>query len=279
MSIDRRLQGFERYSRAVDAPLMVLAVAMIPLLILPAVIDLTASAETTLVAIDYLIWGVFTIDYVVRIVLAPARWRFIRTHPFDLLIVVLPLLRPLRIVRSARVLPLLRALRLASLLARSIQTARGILRRRGLNYVILIVLGVSLISAAVVREAERGVEGSNIGSFADALWWVATTVTTVGYGDRFPVSAAGRGVAVALMVMGISLLGVLTASIAAYFVESERSDRTDEVLTELKAINARLNVLEAQDGSAHVVRLDGEIPEDGIRSPGSFDKRDLSPPR
>jgi voltage-gated potassium channel len=63
------------------------------------------------------------------------------------------------------------------------------------------------------------VEGSNIKNFGDGLWWAMTTVTTVGYGDKFPVTTEGRFLAVALMIMGISLVGVITASVAAWFVK------------------------------------------------------------
>ena len=82
----------------------------------------------------------------------------------------------------------------------------------------LIVLVLNLIAAAMVLEFKRGNPDANIDSYPDALWWAATTITTVGYGDRFPMSPAGRGVAVVLMIAGIAMFGVIKASIAAYFV-------------------------------------------------------------
>jgi voltage-gated potassium channel len=71
---------------------------------------------------------------------------------------------------------------------------------------------------------ERPLENSNIKSFGDGFWWAITTVTTVGYGDRFPISTEGRFIAFFLMLLGISLLGVLTATVAAWFVRMSQED-------------------------------------------------------
>jgi hypothetical protein len=91
-----------------------------------------------------------------------------------------------------------------------VRDTRSILRHRGLNWVLLIVLVLNLIAAAMVLELERGNPQANIDSYPDALWWAVTTITTVGYGDRFPMTPAGRGVAVVLMIAGIAMFGVIT---------------------------------------------------------------------
>jgi voltage-gated potassium channel len=71
---------------------------------------------------------------------------------------------------------------------------------------------------------ERPIESSNIKSFGDGLWWALTTVTTVGYGDRFPTTTEGRAIAFGLMLVGISLMGVITASVAAWFVKMSQTE-------------------------------------------------------
>jgi voltage-gated potassium channel len=239
-----RAEAFERFSRAVDGPLTVLALAMVPLIVLPLVVDLSPATESAFLAIDYLIWAIFAAEYAIKLYLAPDRRRFVARHVPDLVIVLVPMLRPLRILRSARLLRLLRLARLAAFAAKGVHETRGILRHRGLNWVLLIVLVLNLVAAAAVLEFERGNPEANIDSYPDALWWAVTTITTVGYGDRFPTSPAGRGVAVALMVTGIAMFGVITATIAAYFVEQkadqDTAGRLDRIIERLDRIEAHL---------------------------------------
>jgi voltage-gated potassium channel len=73
---------------------------------------------------------------------------------------------------------------------------------------------------------ERDIEGSNIKNFGDGIWWAITTVTTVGYGDKFPTTMEGKFLAVGLMIVGISLMGVITASVAAWFVKMGQGEST-----------------------------------------------------
>jgi voltage-gated potassium channel len=239
-----RGEAFERFSRAADGPLTVLALAMIPLIVLPVVVDLSPAMEGAFLAVDYLIWAVFAAEYAVKLYLAPNRRRFVTSHIPDLVIVLVPMLRPLRVLRSARLLRLLRLARLAALATRGLRDTRGILRHRGLNWVLLIVLVLNLIAAAMVLDFERSNPQANIDSYPDALWWAVTTITTVGYGDRFPMSPAGRGVAVVLMIAGIAMFGVITATIAAYFVEQKADEdlagRLDQIMQRLDTIEARL---------------------------------------
>jgi voltage-gated potassium channel len=144
----------------------------------------------------------------------------------DLIVVVVPVLRPLRLLRSVRALRLLRLTRLAAFASTGLREIRQVLRMRGLNYVLLVVLALTFVAAGLVLELERASTDANIRSFGDALWWAFTTVTTVGYGDRFPTTVAGRGIAVLLMIAGISAFGVLTAAVAAFFVEQKQEQST-----------------------------------------------------
>jgi voltage-gated potassium channel len=83
---------------------------------------------------------------------------------------------------------------------------------------------IAYVSAIQITILERSVEGSNIKNFGDGLWWAVTTVTTVGYGDRYPTTTEGRFLAVLLMMMGISLVGVITASVASWFVKMSQDE-------------------------------------------------------
>jgi voltage-gated potassium channel len=197
-------------------------------------------------------WALFGIDYLVRIALARNRWRFVYTHLLDLVILALPMFRQLRALRLITVVSVLnRQLR---------DDARG----RVVFYVVGTVVLIGFVASLAVLDAERNAPDASITTFGEAVWWTITTISTVGYGDRYPVTVEGRLVAVSLMVAGIALLGVVTASIASWFVENLRRteaavgreldevsadvDRAEvqltAVLVELRAINARLDALE-----------------------------------
>lgn len=99
----------------------------------------------------------------------------------------------------------------------------------------------SSISGALVYAFEKDAPGSNITSLGDALWWAAVTTTTVGYGDHSPVTTDGRAIALLLMVVGIGLVGVVTANVAAYFVEREQAEEMAVLREQLDRIEALLS--------------------------------------
>lgn len=101
---------------------------------------------------------------------------------------------------------------------------------------------------------ERHIAGSTIHNYPEALWWAIVTVTTVGYGDTYPVTAAGRGVAVVLMLVGIGLIGVLTATIASFFVQENADEEKHELIARLDRIEAMLaGALSQSDGTIRAV--------------------------
>lgn len=159
-------------------------------------------------------WALFVADYLARLALARRRLRFVRRTKFDLLVLVLPMLRPLRALRVLTVV--------APLNRRLLRT----LERRVALYSSAVTALVGLSASLAVLDAERDAPNGTITTFQDATWWTLTTITTVGYGDRYPVTAEGRLVAAALMVGGIALLGVVTGLIASRFVGTLQS-RTD----------------------------------------------------
>ena len=250
MTSDRRQRALERFQAATELPLLVLAVAMVPLLIVPLLVNLPEQLDATFTAVDWFIWAVFAVEYVVRLVLSPDRWRYVRREWPNLLIVILPFLRPLRVVRSARALRILRLSRLIAFTSEVGQEAKRFLVKHKLHYALLVTLVVIVGAAAVVLAVEEG-HGGSINSFGDALWWAITTVTTVGYGDKFPVTAAGRGVAAALMVAGIALFGVLTANLAAFMLDRDDQPAEPPIDNRLDEILRQLADLRAQVGNGH----------------------------
>ncbi|MCW2655676.1 MAG: Ion transport 2 domain protein [Mycobacterium sp.] len=170
-----------------------------------------------LTAVHYVLaitWAVFLLDYVARLVLATNRPRWFVRHLPDLAIVALPVLRPLR---------LLRLLVLVAALQRAIGSA---IRGRVLLYTASSAVLLVYASSLAILQVERSQPGSKITTIGDALWWSITTLTTVGYGDESPVSGWGRVIAVAVMVGGIGIVSVITASLASWIVQRVAQEDT-----------------------------------------------------
>jgi voltage-gated potassium channel len=204
----------ERWERRSEIPLLLLALAFLVAYAWP-VLDpqLDPDVRTFLGVASWTVWAAFAADFAVRLVLAEQRWSYARRHWYDVALIVLPMLRPLR---------LLRLLALARILNRSVA---GSLVGRVSTYAVGAALMAVALGAIAVLDAEQDAPEANITTFGDALWWSATTVTTVGYGDHYPVTTEGRFIAVGLMVVGIAMVGAVTASVAAWMVAQVEQQR------------------------------------------------------
>lgn len=152
------------------------------------------------------IWVFFLMEYLVRLYLAHDRRTWFTRHLFDLVVVILPILRPLRVLRVLMILGVIQ------------RSANLHLHGRIAAYTTVGSALLVWLSALTVLDLERGVEGSSLTTMSEALWWAFVTVTTVGYGDIAPVTDEGRLVAVILMLAGISLIGIVTATLASWVV-------------------------------------------------------------
>lgn len=207
----------ERWEARTEVPLLLLAVAFVVAYAVP-VIDqnLDPDLRTLLTVASWTVWAAFALDFAIRLVLAEARIRYARDHWYDVALIVAPFLRPLR---------LLRLLAFARILNRS---AAGSLVGKVSTYVAGTAVMAVGLGALAVLDVEQDAAGANLTEFGDALWWAVTTVTTVGYGDHYPVTTEGRLIAVALMVVGIALVGAVTASVATWMVSRvAEENRTD----------------------------------------------------
>lgn len=177
--------------------------------------DIPSGTQFTLDLVQWIIWGAFALDLIMGLLQASNKKQFLLKHPLDIAAVLLPFLRPLR---------LLRVISFGGLALQKV----AIGRQFAITVKVFVAsIFIAYISAVQITISERTIEGSNIKNFGDGLWWAITTVTTVGYGDRYPTTTEGRCLAVALMIMGISLMGVITASVAAWFVKMGADDSTN----------------------------------------------------
>ncbi|GAA3155316.1 potassium channel family protein [Streptomyces echinatus] len=161
------------------------------------------------------LWLVFVADYAVRWRLSGQGPRFVAGHVLLTVVVVLPLLRPLRIVP----------------LYDEVQRGRGqprvSLYARVISYAGLSTLILGFSGALTVYQVERGAPGTTMHTFGDAVWWAASTLSTVGYGDVVPVTVLGRAIAIVMMACGLALLGAVTGSFSAWLMRTFTRE-TDE---------------------------------------------------
>ena len=204
---------------------------------------LDPEIERILEYADLAICVAFLVDFFVTLWRAPDRWRYLRTWGWLDLISSIPTLdvaRWGRLARLARLLRILRALRATRVLSKAMMQQRRQSTSFAAAFIaFLLILGAS--TAVLHFETE---EGANIKSAGDAVWWAFTTITTVGYGDRFPISTAGRVIAVLLMTAGVGLFGVFSASLAAWFLVPEGEAAEGEIAALREEIAALRRAIE-----------------------------------
>ena len=228
--ISHREELLHRIERITELPFLVLAFAMIPLLVGPLVWDMTPQEESTFLIIDYFIWALFAVDLIVKVVVAPHRLKYLKRHWLEVIIVIVPFFRPLRILR---------------IFIFGSRAWVGMRRLVNVDFLLVYGIGLVIIAATVVASVEGG-EGASIHSFADALWWAVVTITTVGYGDMVPVTLAGRAIAFVLMLGGIAFFSGMTANLASFLIKGKDTDKkaVENLLKEIEGL--RKDLLEMQ---------------------------------
>ncbi|WSQ08733.1 potassium channel family protein [Streptomyces sp. NBC_01231] len=233
----KELSAQARWEHLTQRPLLAFALVFAVAYAVP-IVDTSAGRSLTMACtgVEWVVWGAFAADYLVRLGLTPCRREFVRTHWLDLCAVVLPMLQPLRLLRLVSTLMLVgRRARMASQI-------------RVTTYVAGAVVGLLMFGSLAVLSVERESPNGNIRTLGDAVWWSFTTMTTVGYGDHAPTTGLGRIIAVGLMLSGIALLGVVTANIAAWFIERfEKDDVEEQRQTEaIRDLTAEVRALRAE---------------------------------
>jgi voltage-gated potassium channel len=207
-------QLWRRYS---EWPLTAAAVIFLAAYSVQVIGNLSEQESTLVEVIVWLTWAFFAVDYLVNLLLSPNRGRWFLRNLHELLILALPVLRPLRLLRLVGLLKVLH------------KAAGNALRGRILTYVLGSAILLCYAGALAVLDAEENADGSNIRNLGDAIWWALATITTVGYGDHYPVTTLGRFVAAGLMVGGVAVLGVVTASVASWLVQHVATEAAAEV--------------------------------------------------
>jgi voltage-gated potassium channel len=147
---------------------------------------------------------VYAVDMAIKVTLARRHWHYLRTNLLGVVVVVFP---PVRVIFSLRLI-------------------QSVFRRGNLERFLLAAGVLVLNGAAIVYLVERDAKGSNIHTLGESVWWAITTVSTVGYGDYYPVTAAGKVTASVVMAIGILTLAVITAQVASSFFDQSARKQT-----------------------------------------------------
>ncbi|WP_284035442.1 potassium channel family protein [Neobacillus sp. 114] len=169
--------------------------------------------------LGWFIWGLFAVDYVIRLMLSKNKWGFVKNHPIELLalIPVDQLFRTLRLIR------LIRLVRLILVVKRNNSLLDLLIEKYRFDKLFITVIALLFLTAIPMAWIEPSFD-----SYGDALWWTVVTTTTVGYGDLYPETTVGRLIASVLMFVGIGLIGVVTGTVASLF-SNKKTDLPDQL--------------------------------------------------
>ncbi len=230
---EEHLRWLQRHT---EIPLLLLALAMLPLLLAPQFTDLSEGVADWFDIGNWIIWALFAAVLLAKLAVAPNRLAYVRAHPIEVLFVALPLLRPLALLR---VLPLLRV---AVVMGLNVSLFSRFFRQRGITFLAIMLVAVMFIGGTLVWLLERNVSGHDalIETPVDAFWWAFITMTTVGYGDHSPATTGGRVVASIITVYGIVNFAVIGAMAVTLVTQERQRSAFAEMHEQLERIEERL---------------------------------------
>ena len=200
--VEHAVHIWERWS---SLPLAVLALVYLALYALEVLADFTPAALFDVVLVNDIIWGIFIVDFIVRFAISHDKWRFVKRNMVELISLLLPFFRAFRMFRVIVAI---------GFLTRVAQSLQG-----KINLYLGLVLPLLVFTCSLgVYEAEHKAPGATITQFGDAVWWAFVTITTIGYGDYYPITFEGRAIAVLLMLSGLALVSLITISIGSWFL-------------------------------------------------------------
>lgn len=245
----------QRITFFLEGPMIFLGFVWLILLIIELIYGLAPAMEVLSMAI----WFIFIIDFVIKFVLAPEKKKFLKQQWLTAISLIVPALRVVRFarfIRPARSLRSLRLIKVVGSLNRGMKSLSATMRRRGLNYVIILTLVVIFSGAAGMHAFEKGY---GLKSYWESLWWTAMLITSIG-SDYWPETGEGKVLSLILSIYGFCVFGYITASLASFFVgrDAEEKDaplagskeviklqrevkKLTEAINELKTLRSKTN--------------------------------------
>jgi voltage-gated potassium channel len=205
-----------------DSLIIVLSIYVLIELMVDTFVKMPTEISKELEIIDTGICVIFLIDFFIEFYHAKNKLKFMKWGWIDLIscIPTIGILRVGRLFRLVRLLRVLRAFRSTEILVKYIFKSRIQGTMTAVSIITVLIIISSSISILMVEKSPN----SNIKTADDAMWWTMETITTVGYGDKYPVTGEGRLIGVVLMVSGVGLFGTYTAYIASLFLGEKKKE-------------------------------------------------------
>jgi voltage-gated potassium channel len=242
----KRYRLVARINKITELPLIILGIGWLVLLITELIWQLTAFLSQLVT----LIWIIFILDFVIKLILTPDRWQFLAKNTLTIVSLFIPAFRIFRIFSSVRLIRSLgfirsvRVIRVVGSVNRGMRVLGKTLERRAFGYVFLLTLLICFVGAAAMYAFE---EPGAYQNYADALYWTAMLLTTIA-SDYWPQSPEGKTIGFMLSVYSLGVLGYFTATLASFFIDQDAgkkgeiagSRQIEEMTRELKMLRREL---------------------------------------
>ena len=243
--------------------LLSLILSFVALFVISGLLFFPVSQETrqVLIGLDFAICSIFILQLSIDLIRATDRVKYMKRHWIDF-VASIPMIEPLRYARLFHIMRVILVIRASKHIMRQILSNR---HEMTLASILLLLIVLLTVGSSMMLLIEGGSDHANIQSGGDALWWALVTISTVGYGDHFPVTHGGKILASALIICGVGLFGMISGLITSLItspskLQAKRSEHKEQLLKEIlanqRAIIKRLDTLEnkAQDATPQTTK-------------------------
>ena len=223
-----------------ELAMMLLSFISVILIVLMAFVPMASETKRLLFLIDTGICVIFLLHFFVGLINARDKKYYLKHHWIDF-VASIPAIEPLRIARVFQILRVIRLIRMTRSIISVLLKQR---RQATLASLMLAMVTIIALSSVVILLVENGAPNANIQSAEDAVWWSLVTISTVGYGDYYPVTTVGHVIGGIVIVCGVSFFGVISGYMASIFVapdeEEQRATQRKEMREEMDVVLRRL---------------------------------------
>ena len=217
-----RFKLVKKIEQLLEGPMIFLGFIWLVLL----VIDLSRGLNPTLAFISTIIWFIFIVDFLLKLILAPKKIKFLKHNWLAVISLIVPALRVFRIFRFVRIIRSARGLNLIKIVSsinRGMRSLNATMARRGFQYVVVLTLVVVFAGAAGMYAFENKVHGG-LTSYYNALWWTFMLIITIG-SEYWPQTSEGRVLCFLLALYGFAVFGYITATLASFFIGRDAEEK------------------------------------------------------